>query len=73
MMGTHTARRTFNSAARAVCMPDGLIGEMTGHSKKKNMADIYDRRKFEAKAEQMEPYLQKMETPLYDGSPISFI
>lgn len=73
MMGTHTARRTFNSAARAVGMPDNLIGEMTGHSKKKNMADLYDRRKFEAKAEQMEPYLQKMETPLYEGSPISFI
>lgn len=75
MFTTHSARATFNSALRATGMPDHLIQEITGHNSgsKKNMTSHYDRRNFEQKAEQMETYLQKIESVFHDGSPISFI
>lgn len=62
LFSTHTGRRTFVSACRAVGMPDNLISEMTGHSKRRSMTDVYDRRNFEQKAENLAPYLQKMES-----------
>ncbi len=68
LMTTHTGRRTFISACRASGMPDNLIAEMTGHSKRKTMTDVYDRRNFEQKAAQMEPYLRQMESVFPSGS-----
>ncbi len=72
-VGTHTGRRSFISACRGVGMPDNLIGEMSGHNKSKSMADLYDRRAFEQKAEQMEPYLQKIEGEFPSTYNIRFI
>lgn len=72
-VGTHTGRRSFISACRGVGMPDNLIGEMSGHNKSQSMADLYDRRAFEQKAAQMEPYLQKIEGEFPSTYNIRFI
>lgn len=64
LFSTHVGRATLNSALRATGMPDHLIQEITGHNSgsKKSMTDHYDRRAFEQKAAQMEPYLQQLES-----------
>lgn len=74
MFSAHTARRSFVTVCRALGVPDNLIGEITGHSKKRSVTDIYDKAGFEQKAERLEPYLRKIEAVFpSDFTPIKFL
>jgi hypothetical protein len=66
---TSMARKTFNTNFRDIGLNKELVNIMTGHStNNKNMADIYDTRKFQDMAIHIIPWLEKFEEARLGGS-----